>query len=59
MDDYSKYTWKLFLYHKRDMFDTFQKLSRVTKNEKGLNIVPIRNDHGGEFPNEEFKISCN
>ena len=29
-----------------------------TKNEKGLNIVSLRSEHGGEFQNESFEIFC-
>ena len=43
MDDYLRFTWTLFL---------------KTKNEKGLNIVSLRSDHGGEFQNESFEIFC-
>ena len=58
VDDYSKYTWTLFLRTKNDAFDSFRKLSKVIKNEKGLNIVSIRSDHGGEFQNECFEKFC-
>ena len=38
---------------KNEGFDAFQKL--VIQNEKGLNIVSIRSDHGGEFQNDYFE----
>ena len=28
----------------------------MIQNEKGLNIVSVRSDHGGEFKNESFEI---
>ena len=39
VDDYSRYTWTLFL---RTKNDAFCKLARVVQNEKGLNIILIR-----------------
>jgi len=30
----------------------------VIQNEKGLNIVSIKSDHGGEFQNESFENFC-
>ena len=55
VDDYSRYTWTLFFRTKNDAFDVFRKLVKVIQNEKGLNIVSIRSDHGGEFQNEYFE----
>ena len=52
VDDYSRYTWTLLLKTKNDVF---RKLSNVIQNEKGLDIVSIRSDHGGEFQNEYFE----
>jgi len=55
VDDYSRYTWTLFL---RTKNDAFCKLARVVQNEKGLNIILIRSDDGGEFQNEYFEKFC-
>jgi len=30
----------------------------VIQNEKGLNIVSIRSDHGSEFQNDSFENFC-
>ena len=43
---------------KNEAFDAFRKLAKVIQNEKGLNIVSIRSDHGGEFQNESFEKFC-
>ena len=43
---------------KNEAFDAFPKLAKVIQNEKGLNIVSIRSDHGGEFQNEYFEKFC-
>ena len=44
IDDYSRFTWTLFLKTKNEAIDAFGKLAKVIQNEKGLNIVSIRND---------------
>ena len=51
-------SWTLFLKTKNEAFDAFHKLAKVIQNEKGLNIVSIRSDHGGEFQNESFENFC-
>jgi len=58
VDDYSRFTWTLFLKTKNEGFDAFCKLAKVIQNEKGLNIVSIRSDHGDEFQNEYFEKFC-
>ena len=52
VDDYSRFTWTLFLRTKNDAFDVFHKIAKFIQNEKGLNIVSIRSDHGDEFQND-------
>ena len=58
IDDYSRFTWNLFLKTKNEAFDAFRKRSKVIQNQKGLNIVSIRSGHGGEFQNEYFEMFC-
>jgi len=38
VDDYSRFTWTLFLKTKNEAFDAFHKLAKVIQNEKGLNM---------------------
>ena len=45
VDDFSRYTWVLFLAHKNDVFHEFSKLCRKIQNEKGFTISCIRSDH--------------
>ncbi|KAH9794255.1 hypothetical protein KPL71_004834 [Citrus sinensis] len=59
VDDYSKYTWVLFLANKDDALDAFKVLCKKLQNEKGHGIVCIRSDHGGEFENHAFESFCN
>ncbi|KAH9649048.1 Integrase catalytic domain-containing protein [Citrus sinensis] len=59
VDDYSRYTWVLFLANKDDALDAFKVLCKKLQNEKGYGIVCIRSDHGGEFENHAFESFCN
>ena len=55
VDDYSRYTWVLFLKHKDEAFEAFVKFCNLVQNEKESNIISVRSDHGGEFENLSFK----
>ncbi|KAH9649255.1 Integrase catalytic domain-containing protein [Citrus sinensis] len=59
VDDYSRYTWVLFLANKDDALDAFKVLYKKLQNEKGHDIICIRSDHGGEFENHAFENFCN
>ncbi|KAH9679831.1 hypothetical protein KPL71_026290 [Citrus sinensis] len=59
VDDYSRYTWVLFLANKDDALDAFKVLCKKLQNEKEHGIVCIRSDHGGEFENHAFESFCN
>ena len=58
VDDFSRYTWTLFLESKSDAFAAFKKLARRLQNTKSSNIGSIRSDHGREFQNEKFSKFC-
>ncbi|KAL5544086.1 hypothetical protein UlMin_007870 [Ulmus minor] len=58
VDDFSRFTWTLFLTHKNKAFQTFSNLCKCIQNEKGLSIVSIRSDHGKEFENKDFENFC-
>jgi GH35 family endo-1,4-beta-xylanase len=49
VDDYSRYTWVIFLSQKSDTYANFVEYCNRVENEKGLKINTIRSDHGGEF----------
>ena len=49
VDDYSRFTWTLFLAHKNDAYSAFKKLAKVLQNENGCCIKSIRSDHGESF----------
>ncbi|KAH9781762.1 Integrase catalytic domain-containing protein [Citrus sinensis] len=59
VDDFSRYTWVLFLANKDDALDAFKVLYKKLQNEKGHDIICIRSDHGGEFENHAFENFCN
>ena len=54
MDDYSRFTWIIFLASKNKTFSEFFKFAKYVQNKKGYTIVKIRSDNGGEFSNKIF-----
>ena len=56
IDDYSRFTWVLFLAHKNETFSAFMKYCKKVSNKKNITIVSIRSDHGSEFDNYYLKI---
>ena len=58
VDDFSRYTWTLFLAAKNETFHAFKRLAKMLENEKSSKIVSIRSDHGGKFQNERFEHFC-
>ena len=54
VDDFSRYTWGLFLSNKDDALDALKVFCIKIQNEKGYGIACIRSDHGGEFENHAF-----
>ena len=58
VDDYSKFTWTLFLKHKSDTFEAFKKLVNMLQNKKGCTILSLKSDHRNEFENNDFVEFC-
>ena len=58
VDDFSRYTWTLFLASKNDAYKAYKKLAKVLHNENENRIKQIRSDHGGEFQNAKFDRYC-
>ena len=54
VNNYSRFTWTLFLKHKSDTFGSFKRLANVLQNQKGYTIMSLRRDHKGEFKNNDF-----
>nr|CAN81294.1 hypothetical protein VITISV_003263 [Vitis vinifera] len=59
VDEFSRYTWVLFLSQKNEAFYEFSKFCNKVQNEKGFTITCIRSDHGREFENIDFEDYCN
>ncbi|CAL0314010.1 unnamed protein product [Lupinus luteus] len=58
VDNFSRFTWTLFLNAKSDAFKSFKNLAKQIQNQLNLKIVYIRSDHGGEFENFQFEKFC-
>ena len=58
VDDYSRFTWVFFLAHKHNTLDIFKSFCKRVEKQKGLSIVSVRSDHGGEFENSRFQEFC-
>ena len=58
VNDFSRYTWVLFLSLKNEALDMFILFCKIVQNEKGYSISSIRSDHGKEFENLGFDAFC-
>jgi len=54
VDDYSRFTWTLFLASKDESFDKFLVFLKKTEKRVGHSLVCLRSDHGKEFENSSF-----
>ncbi|RDY13535.1 hypothetical protein CR513_01529, partial [Mucuna pruriens] len=45
VDDYSRWTWVIFLDNKDESFKVFSVFYKCIQNEKGFNIASIKSDH--------------
>ena len=59
MDDYSCFTWTLFLTSKDESFEKFIVLLNKIEKRVGHSLVSLRSDHGKEFKNSSFIENCN
>jgi transposase InsO family protein len=55
VDDYSRFTWVLFLQEKSHTQETLKGFLRRAQNEFGLRIKKIRSDNGTEFKNSQIE----
>ena len=56
VDDFSRFTWVIFLVYKDEACEAFKVFSKKVQNEKGFYISSIRSDQGGGFENHVFEI---
>jgi len=59
VDDYSRFTWTLFLASKDESFEKFLMLLKKIEKRVGNSLVSLRSDHGKEFENSSFIEYCN
>ena len=58
-DEYSRFTWTLFLGSKDETFEKFLAFIKKTEKRVGHSLVSLRSDHGAEFENSSFIDYCN
>jgi transposase InsO family protein len=58
VDDYSRYSWVLFLESKDEVFEHFQSLALRLNNEHPNCLKAIHSDNGTEFRNAPFDQFC-
>jgi len=49
VDDFSRFTWVLFLTHKSEAFNLFKHFCKRVKKKIDFSIIKISSDHEGEF----------
>jgi len=54
LDDYSCFTWTLFLVSKDETFEKFLVFLKRTEKRVGHSLVSLRSDHDKEFENSSF-----
>ena len=54
VDDYSRFTWTLFLASKDEYFDKFLGFLKKIAKRVGHSLVCLWSDHGKEFKNWSF-----
>jgi len=59
VDDYSRFTWTLFLASKDETFEKFLIFLKRAEKRVGHSLICLRSDHGKEFENSSFIYFCN
>ncbi|KAL3820282.1 hypothetical protein ACJIZ3_006187 [Penstemon smallii] len=59
VDDYSRYTWVIFMKKKSETKEHLTNLMELIQNEKSLEILKIRSDRGTEFTNSTIEEALN
>ena len=59
VDDYSHFTWTLFLASKDDTFEKFVAFIKNVEKRVGYSLVYLMFDHGTKFENSCFINFCN
>ena len=59
VDDFTRYTWVLFLVDRSDVFAIFKLFVKGIHNEFETTIKKVRSDNGSEFKNTRIDELCN
>ncbi|XP_070019370.1 uncharacterized protein [Nicotiana sylvestris] len=59
VDDYSRFTWTLFLRTKNETFKVFVAFVKKIRVKMESRVACIRSDHGTKFDNAKFDEFCN
>lgn len=57
-DEYSRFSWVMFLRHKSETFQNFSELVQLLETKYTLTVRAIRTDNGGEFWNHQMRDFC-
>ena len=58
VDDYSRFTWTIFLRSKDEVHSRFSELVLSLEKSLSLSVRAIRSDHGTEFENAKMLTFC-
>ncbi|CAM8880722.1 unnamed protein product [Rhodiola kirilowii] len=58
VDDYSRYTWTIFLSSKDETYSEFVSWLKLIENKLSKKLVSIHTDNGTEFWNSQFLSLC-
>ncbi|CAM8889644.1 unnamed protein product [Rhodiola kirilowii] len=58
VDDFTRYTWVIFIRSKDEVFDCFKTWVKLAERKFSLKVKSIRSDHGTEFENGQFTDFC-
>ena len=58
IDDYSRFTWILFLKTKNEVFQCFKEFKALVENQTSRKIKVLRSDNGGEYTKGQFVDFC-
>jgi len=58
VDDFSRFTWVIFLYYKNEAFFNFEVFCRKVQREAEYFISTVHSGHGGKFENKAFEEFC-
>ena len=59
VDEFSRFTWALFLSCKSDALMEFKAWCKKVQRRENGSILTIQSDNGDEFKNERFEEFCN